>query len=92
MGSFQPRRFRLDGIDALEGLNVHYRVKNPAIFAKQKIIICGGGDSALDWVLALADKAVELTLVHRRDEYRAAPASVAAVKKLAAKKPAKAAT
>ena len=84
VGSFQPRRFRLDGIDALEGSCVHYRVKNPAIFEDQKIIICGGGDSALDWALALADKAAELTLVHRRDEYRAAPASVAALKKLAA--------
>lgn len=84
VGSFQPRRFRLDGIDALEGGCVHYRVKNPALFEKQKIIICGGGDSALDWALALADKAAELTLVHRRDEYRAAPASVAALKELAA--------
>jgi thioredoxin reductase (NADPH) len=85
VGSFQPRRLRLDGIDALEGSCVHYRVKNPALFEKQKIIICGGGDSALDWALALADKAAELTLVHRRDEYRAAPASVAALKELANK-------
>jgi thioredoxin reductase (NADPH) len=85
VGSFQPRRLRLDGIDALEGSCVHYRVKNPALFDKQRIIICGGGDSALDWALALADKAAELTLVHRRDEYRAAPASVAALKELAVK-------
>jgi thioredoxin reductase (NADPH) len=84
VGSFQPRRFRLDGIDQLEGTSVHYRVRNPEIFEGQKIVICGGGDSALDWALALADKAAELTLVHRRDEYRAAPASVAALKQLAA--------
>jgi thioredoxin reductase (NADPH) len=83
VGSFQPRRFRLDGIDQLEGTSVHYRVRNPEIFEGQKIVICGGGDSALDWALALADKAAELTLVHRRDEYRAAPASVAALKQLA---------
>jgi thioredoxin reductase (NADPH) len=83
VGSFQPRRFRLDGIDALEGSSVHYRVKDPSIFTGQKLVICGGGDSALDWALALADKA-DITLVHRRDEYRAAPASVAALKELQA--------
>lgn len=83
VGSFQPRRFRLDGIDALEDISVHYRVKDPALFANRKIVICGGGDSALDWALALADTAAELTLVHRRDEYRAAPASVAALRELA---------
>ena len=84
VGSFQPRRFRLDGIDDLEGISVHYRVKKPDVFNGQKVIICGGGDSALDWALALADKAAELTLVHRRDEYRAAPASVAQLKELEA--------
>jgi thioredoxin reductase (NADPH) len=82
VGSFQPRRFRLEGIDALEGVSVHYRVKEPSVFAGQKIVICGGGDSALDWALALADTAAEVTVVHRRDEYRAAPASVAALKEL----------
>ncbi len=84
VGSFQPRRFRLDGIDALEGTCIHYRVKDPELFSGRKIVICGGGDSALDWALALAGKAAELTLVHRRDEYRAAPASVAALKALEA--------
>jgi thioredoxin reductase (NADPH) len=84
VGSFQPRRFRLEGIDALEGASVHYRVKEPSLFAGQKIVICGGGDSALDWALALADTAAEVTVVHRRDEYRAAPASVAALKELEA--------
>ena len=84
VGSFQPRRLRLDGIDALEGSSVHYRVRDPEQFAGKKVVICGGGDSALDWALALADKAAELTLVHRRDEYRAAPASVAQLKELAA--------
>ncbi len=82
VGSFQPRKLRLDGIDELEGSSVHYRVKEPERFAGKKIIICGGGDSALDWVLALADKAADITLVHRRDEYRAAPASVAQAKAL----------
>jgi thioredoxin reductase (NADPH) len=84
VGSFQPRRFRMDGVDVLEGTSVHYSVKNPEIFAGQKIVICGGGDSALDWALALVDKAAEVTVVHRRDEYRAAPASVAQLKQLEA--------
>ena len=84
VGSFQPRRLRMEGIDELEGTSVHYRVREPEIFAGKKVIICGGGDSALDWALALADKAAELTLVHRRDEYRAAPASVAQLKELEA--------
>jgi len=84
VGSFQPRRFRLDDIDALEKISVHYSVKDPSIFENQKVIICGGGDSALDWALALVDKAAEITVVHRRDEYRAAPASVAALKELEA--------
>lgn len=84
VGSFQPRRFRLPDIEQLEDTSVHYRVRDPELFAGQRVIICGGGDSALDWALALADKAAELTLVHRRDEYRAAPASVAALKELEA--------
>ncbi|MGI9290992.1 MAG: NAD(P)/FAD-dependent oxidoreductase [Gammaproteobacteria bacterium] len=84
VGSFQPRRFRLDGIDDLEGTSVHYRVKNPELFQDKKVVICGGGDSALDWALALADKVADLTVVHRRDEYRAAPASVAELKQLEA--------
>jgi len=82
VGSFQPRRLRLEDIDALEDSHVHYRVKQPDLFANQKVIICGGGDSALDWALALADTTKELTVVHRRDEYRAAPASVAQLKSL----------
>jgi thioredoxin reductase (NADPH) len=84
VGSFQPRRFRLEDIDALEGTSVHYRVKEPEIFTDKKVVICGGGDSALDWVMALADKVADLTLVHRRDEYRAAPATVAVCKELEA--------
>ncbi|MBT8422711.1 MAG: NAD(P)/FAD-dependent oxidoreductase [Gammaproteobacteria bacterium] len=84
VGSFQPRRLRVDGAEELEGTSVHYRVKDPDAFAGKKVVICGGGDSALDWVLALADKAAELTLVHRRDEYRAAHATVAGAKALEA--------
>ncbi len=76
VGSFQPRKVRLDGLDAFEDTNMYYRVRNPEQFADKDIVILGGGDSALDWTMALAGKAKSLTLVHRRPEYRGAPASV----------------
>jgi thioredoxin reductase (NADPH) len=85
VGSFQPRRLHLEGADALEGKQIHYQVRDPAQFAGQKLVVLGGGDSALDWALALGPKASALTLIHRRDEYRAAPASVASLKERAAK-------
>jgi len=84
VGSFQPRKPRLEGVDDIEGSSLHFKVRNPEQFEGKKIVIAGGGDSALDWALALADKAEALTLVHRRDEYRAAPASVAQLKELEA--------
>jgi len=84
VGSFQPRRIHLEHADALEGKAVHYSVTDPALFDGKRIVILGGGDSALDWALALKDRAAALTLVHRRDEYRAAPASVVALRRSAA--------
>ena len=84
VGSFQPRRLHLEGADALEGTQLHYQVREPAQFAGQRLVVLGGGDSALDWALALGPKASSLTLCHRRDEYRAAPASVAALRERAA--------
>jgi len=77
VGSFQPRRIGIDGSEAFEGTSLHYRVKNSSNFHGQHLVIFGGGDSALDWTLELLPKARSLTLVHRRPEYRAAPASVA---------------
>jgi len=82
VGSFQPRRLAVDGADALEGRQLHYRVKNAAEFHGKELLILGGGDSALDWTLDFADKA-RVTLVHRRAEFRAAPASVARMRELA---------
>jgi thioredoxin reductase (NADPH) len=83
VGSFQPRRVHVEGAEALEGNQIHYHVKDPADFAGKRLVIFGGGDSALDWALALGPKAAALTLVHRRDEYRAAAASVALLKERA---------
>jgi thioredoxin reductase (NADPH) len=84
VGSFQPRKLSVPGIDAFEGSHVFYRVRAAAEFAGKHLVIFGGGDSALDWTLALADKAASLTLVHRRSEFRAAPASVAQMQALVA--------
>ena len=84
VGSFQPRHLRLPGIDNFEANNLHYRVQNPQQFAGKKLIILGGGDSALDWVLELSNVASHITLVHRRDEYRAVDASVAKMRELVA--------
>ena len=76
VGSFQPRKVKLPGIDAFEGRSLFYRVRDPKRFADQDLVILGGGDSALDWTVALAPKAKSLTLVHRRPEFRGAPATV----------------
>ena len=82
VGSFQPRTIKVDGIDAFEGSQLFYRVKDPARFAGRNIVICGGGDSALDWALNLQEKAESVILLHRRDDFREAPASVAKMKAL----------
>jgi thioredoxin reductase (NADPH) len=82
VGSFQPRRLGLPGAEEFEGSSVHYRVKSAAAFHGRDLLICGGGDSALDWTVALCDKARSLTLLHRRPEFRAAPATVARMREL----------
>lgn len=83
VGSFQPRRLGLEGVESFENRQVFYRVQRAADFHGRKLVIFGGGDSALDWALDLVDKAASLTLVHRRAEFRAAPASVARMHELA---------
>lgn len=80
VGSFQPRTIKVDGIDAFENSQLFYRVKDPALFVGKNLVICGGGDSALDWALNFAGKAESVVLMHRRDDFRAAPSSVAKVK------------
>ena len=81
-GSFQPKKPPLAGIEAFEqsnssnGAGVHYAVRKMEAFRGQDILISGGGDSALDWVLNLQPLAKSMSLVHRRDAFRAAPDSV----------------
>ena len=75
-GSFQPKRPPIPGIEAYEGKSVYYAVRQMETFRGKRLLIAGGGDSALDWTLNLAPLASHLTLLHRRDEFRAAPDSV----------------
>ncbi|HEY4318119.1 MAG TPA: NAD(P)/FAD-dependent oxidoreductase [Herbaspirillum sp.] len=82
VGSFQPRTLKVDGIDEFHGSQLFYRVKDPASFHGKNLVICGGGDSALDWALNLVGKAESVILLHRREDFRAAPASVAKMKEL----------
>src|ERR687884_474890 len=81
-GSFQPKRPPVPGIEAYEGTSVHYAVRQMDAFRGKKLLIAGGGDSALDWTLNLAPIASHLTLLHRRQEFRAAPDSVNKMMKL----------
>jgi thioredoxin reductase (NADPH) len=75
-GSFQPKRPPVPGIEAYEGKSVHYAVRKMETFRDKDILIVGGGDSALDWTLNLQPIARSMTLLHRRDDFRAAPHSV----------------
>jgi len=84
LGSFQPRRLVVEGAEAFEDRQVHYRVRSAADFHDQRLVIFGGGDSALDWVIDLNGKARSIVHVHRRPEFRAAPASVARMQQLVA--------
>ena len=85
-GSFQPKKPPIAGIDAFEGRSVFYAVRKMEAFAGRKVLIVGGGDSALDWTLNLHPIAERITLLHRRDVFRAAPHSVNAMRGLVADK------
>jgi thioredoxin reductase (NADPH) len=84
VGSFQARRIGIEGAEPFEGQGILYRVKDASALHGKRLVIFGGGDSALDWTLELAPRAKSLTLVHRRAEFRAAPASVAKMREMAA--------
>ena len=72
LGSFEPRKPGLDNLNFYESKGVEYIIKDPALYKNKRIVIAGGGDSALDWSIYLADIAKEVTLVHRRNEFRGA--------------------
>jgi len=83
LGSFLPRRLKAKGLDAIDSGLIHYKVTDRERFRGKRLLILGGGDSALDWTMDLADIVDSIDLIHRRAEYRGAPASVAKVKALA---------
>ncbi|WP_179008880.1 NAD(P)/FAD-dependent oxidoreductase [Winogradskyella forsetii] len=82
LGSFEPRKPKLDNIENYEDKGVAYFIKDPEVYRNKKVVIAGGGDSALDWSIYLADVASEVTLVHRRNEFRGALDSVERVQEL----------
>lgn len=83
-GTFQPKKPPIKGIEEYEGTSVFYAVKKMDDFKGKNILVAGGGDSALDWTLNLQPLAEKMALVHRRDEFRAAPDSVKKMKAMAA--------
>ncbi|MGY3451218.1 thioredoxin reductase (NADPH) [Bradyrhizobium sp. USDA 4353] len=83
-GSFQPKRPPVPGIEAYEGTSVFYAVRKMEQFRDKNVVIVGGGDSALDWTLNLHPLAKRITLIHRRDDFRAAPHSVEQMRALVA--------
>ncbi len=83
-GSFQPKRPPIAGIEAYEDKSVFYAVRQMEKFRGRRLLVVGGGDSALDWTLNLHPLASEMTLLHRRDDFRAAPDSVNKMRTLVA--------
>ena len=83
LGCFEPRKPELENLTNFEGKGVVYMVKDPETFRNKRLVIAGGGDSALDWTIYLADLAEQVTLIHRNESFRGAPDSAEKVAKLA---------
>src|SRR6185437_3737606 len=83
LGCFEPRKPAIDNLEEFEGKGVAYMIKNPEAYRGRKVVLAGGGDSALDWTIFLADIAEEVTLIHRGDTFRGAPDSAEKVFELA---------
>ena len=83
VGAFGPNRPPLAGIEAYEGKSVFYLVRRREDFRGKRVVIAGGGDSAVDWALSLAEVAARVSVIHRRAKFRAAPESEARLKALA---------
>jgi len=82
LGGFQPRKPNIENIELYEEKGVSYFIKDPSIYKNKNVLIAGGGDSALDWTIELANIASNLTLIHRRNEFRGALDSVEKVQEL----------
>ncbi|SCU74520.1 Ferredoxin--NADP reductase 1 [Cupriavidus necator] len=84
VGAFAPQRVSLPEAPALEDRHVHYAVRDVSRFAGKRVVVAGGGDSALDWALALRKVAARVTLLHRREGFRAADGTVAEMREAVA--------
>ena len=82
LGSFEPRKPALENIENFEDKGVSYMIKDPEVYRDKRVVIAGGGDSALDWSIFLSPVAKEVTLIHRRTEFRGALDSVDKVQEL----------
>jgi thioredoxin reductase (NADPH) len=82
LGSFEPRKPLIEDIEFYENKGIKYFIKNPDKFRNKRVVIAGGGDSALDWSVFLSNVASEVTLIHRRNEFRGALDSVEKVQEL----------
>lgn len=82
LGSFEPRKPSIKNLQSFEDKGVAYIIKDPEVYRGQKVVIAGGGDSALDWAIFLSEVASEVTLIHRRNEFRGALDSVEKVQEL----------
>ena len=82
LGSFEPRKPQLQNISDFEDRGVEYIIRDPELYRNKKVAIAGGGDSALDWAIYLTDVAEEVSLIHRRNEFRGALDSVEKVERL----------
>jgi thioredoxin reductase (NADPH) len=86
VGAFQPVELKIPGVEALVDKQFFYKVKDPSLHAGKDVVVLGGGDSALDWTLNLHGKAKSVTLIHRSDKFKAAPASVGRMQQLCAER------
>ncbi len=84
LGSFEPRKPDLENLDFYENKGLNYFIKDPEVYRDKRVVISGGGDSALDWSIFLTDVAKEVTLIHRRNEFRGALDSLEKVQDLTA--------
>ena len=84
LGSFEPRKPDLENLDFYENKGLNYFIKDPEVYRDKRVVISGGGDSALDWSIFLTDVAKEVTLIHRRNEFRGALDSLEKVQELTA--------
>jgi thioredoxin reductase (NADPH) len=83
LGCFEPRKPPLENLEKFEDKGIDYIIRDPEKYRNKRVVIAGGGDSALDWTIFLAEVASEVTLIHRRKEFRGAPDSVEKVHELA---------